>query len=71
MTIDNNIDWGVYKANLHRMVQISMMDTFDTTNDTPELIVNPKSLHPVAMDYDSMRPRFAWLPTKVIKKTLK
>ena len=54
MTMDEAVDRGVYKANLHQMVQVSMMDTFDTDDDTPELIANPKSLHPVARDYDSM-----------------
>ena len=67
----HNDHWWVYKANLHWIVQVSMMDTFGTTNDTPELMVNPKSLHPVAKDYDSMWPCFAWLPTNVIKKTFK
>ena len=71
MTVDDAIDREVYKANLHQMVQVSMMDTFDTDGDTPELIANPKSLHPVARDYDSMRPHFAWLPMTVIMKTFK
>ena len=47
-----------------------MMDTFNTNDDTPELIVNPKSLHPVARDYNSMQPHFAWLPANIIKKTI-
>ena len=71
MTIDEAVNRGVYKANLHQMVKVSMTDTFNIDDDTPELIANPKRLHPVARDYDSMWLCFAWLPMNVIKKTFK
>ena len=67
LTINDAINRGAYKANLHLMVQVSMTDTFGTNNDTPELIANPMSLHPVTRDYDSMWPHFAWLPINIIK----
>jgi hypothetical protein len=71
---DNDVDIEaatnrcVFRANAHLYVC--------STNTDPDVDTRPSHHGPCKVleaprDYDALRPRFAWLPTDIIKKTFK
>jgi hypothetical protein len=66
MDIEAATDRCVFRANAHRYVCSA------TTYPDVDTCPNHHGPHTVAeapRDYDALRPRFAWLPTDIIKKT--
>jgi hypothetical protein len=66
--IEAATDRCVFRANDHRYV--CSADT-DPGTDTRPSHHGPLKVSEARRDYDALRPRFAWLPTDIIKKTFK
>jgi hypothetical protein len=64
--IETATDRCVFRANAHRYVCSANADP-DT--DTHPRHHGPHEVSEAPRDYDALRPRFAWLPTDIIKKT--
>ena len=63
--LDDSIDQYVYQSNFHCLVC-----NVDSTVLEDELISHgPKKIAPSDQDYGALKPWFAWLPVKIIKKT--
>jgi hypothetical protein len=56
----------VFRANAHHYVCSA---TADPDADTRPSHHGPRKVLEAPCDYDALRPRFAWLPTDIIKKT--
>ena len=66
--IEKAVDSCVYRSNYHRFVQTA------NTDDTDMIEMRPahhgaRTVKDEPMDYEAMRPRFAWLPRNIIRKT--
>jgi hypothetical protein len=66
--IEAATDHCVFWANAHHYV--CSADT-DPDADTHPSHHGPRKVSEAPRDYDALRPRFAWLPTDIIKKTFK
>jgi hypothetical protein len=66
MDIEAATNRCVFRANTHRYV--CNADT-DPNVDTRPSHHGPRKVSEAPHDYDALRPRFAWLPTDIIKKT--
>jgi hypothetical protein len=66
--IEAATDRCVFWANAH--CYVCSVDT-DPDADTRPSHDGPRKVSEAPRDYDALRPRFAWLPTDIIKKTFK
>jgi hypothetical protein len=64
--IEAATDRCVFRANAHRYV---CSTNADPDTDTHPSHHGPRKISETPRDYDPLRPRFAWLPTDIIKKT--
>jgi hypothetical protein len=68
MDIETATDRFVFRANAHRYVCSA---NADPDADSCPSHHGPRMISEAPRDYDALRPRFAWLPTDIIKKTFK
>jgi hypothetical protein len=61
--IEMATDRCVFRANAHRYANA------DPDADACPSHHGPRKISETLRDYDALRPRFAWLPTDIIKKT--
>jgi hypothetical protein len=61
-------DRCVFWANAHHYVCSANADPDADTHPSHH---GPHTVSETPRDYDALRPRFAWLPTNIIKKTFK
>jgi transposase InsO family protein len=66
MDIEAATDRCVFRANAHRYV--CSVTTYPAAHSRPNHH-GPRTVAEAPRDYDALRPRFAWLPTNIIKKT--
>jgi hypothetical protein len=66
--IEAATDRCVFRANAHHYVCSANTDPDADTHPSHH---GPRKVSEAPCDYDALRPRFAWLPTNIIKKTFK
>jgi hypothetical protein len=66
--IEGATDPCVFRANAHHYVCSANADSDADTHPSHH---GPRKVSETPRDYDALRPRFAWLPTNIIKKAFK